>query len=93
MGPGWVDKFRGSKSFRDAVTNVNVDTLIVGEYPGDRLPKPVSFPQPESVSQRNEEGLPFISLKTLIELKLASGMTAAHRLQDMADVMNLIRVN
>jgi len=93
MGLGWVDKFRGSKSFRDAVTNVNVDTLIVGEYPGDRLPKPVSFPQPQSVSQRNEEGLPFISLKTLIELKLASGMTAAHRLQDMADVMNLIRVN
>ncbi len=89
----WVDKFEGSKNFRDAVTNVNVDTLIVGEYPGDGLPKPIAFPQPEAVSQRNEEGLPFISLKTLIELKLASGMTAAHRLQNLADVMNLIRAN
>ena len=29
----------------------------------------------------------------LLELKLASGMTAAHRLQDLADVMQLIRVN
>ena len=29
----------------------------------------------------------------LLELKLASGMTAAHRMQDMADVMNLIRAN
>jgi hypothetical protein len=93
IGLGWVDKFEGSKNFRDVVTNVNVDALIVGEYPGDGLPKPVAFPQPEAVSERNEEGLPFISLSTLIELKLASGMTAAHRLQDMADVMNLIRIN
>ncbi len=93
IGRGWVDKFGGSKNFRDVVTNVNVDTLIVGDFPGDRLPKPVAFPTPESVSERNAEGLPFISLKTLIELKLASGMTAAHRMQDMADVMNLIRVN
>ncbi len=93
IGLGWVDKFEGSKNFRDAVTNVNVDTLIVGEYPGDRLPKPVAFPQPEAVSERNEEGLPIVSLRTLIELKLASGMTAVHRLQDMADVMNLIRIN
>lgn len=28
----------------------------------------------------------------LIELKLASGMTAAHRLRDLADVLELIRV-
>jgi hypothetical protein len=28
----------------------------------------------------------------LVELKLASGMTAAHRLRDLADVIELIRV-
>ncbi|HUP76970.1 MAG TPA: hypothetical protein VM260_00315 [Pirellula sp.] len=93
IGLGWVDKFEGSKNFRDSVTNVNVDALIVGEYPGDGLPKPVAFPHPDAVSECNDEGIPFISLKALIELKLASGMTAAHRLQDMADVMNLIRAN
>ena len=34
-----------------------------------------------------------MSLNSLLELKLASGMTAAHRLQDMADVIQLIRAN
>jgi hypothetical protein len=93
IGRGWVDKFEGSKNFRDAVTNISIDTLIVGDYPGDGLPKPVSFPPPESVSELSEEGIPIISLATLLELKMASGMTASHRMQDMADVMNLIRIN
>ncbi|MEZ6061241.1 MAG: hypothetical protein R3C19_12825 [Planctomycetaceae bacterium] len=93
IGRGWVNKFEGSKSFRDAVTNVSIDALMVGEYPGDGLPKPVAFPEPETVAERHEEGIPYVSLKALLELKLASGMTAAHRMQDMADVMNLIRVN
>lgn len=93
FGLGWVEKFEGSKNFRDTVSNVNIDTLIVGQYPGDGLPKPVSFPAPEDVAEILEDGIPFVSLKTLIELKLASGMTAAHRMQDMADVMNLVRVN
>ena len=34
-----------------------------------------------------------LNLATLLELKIASGMTAAHRLQDLADVIQLIRVN
>jgi hypothetical protein len=89
IGRGWVDKFEGSKNFRDAVTNISIDTLIVGDYPGDGLPKPVSFPPPESVSELSEEGIPIISLVTLLELKMA----ASHRMQDMADVMNLIRIN
>ncbi|HUG66128.1 MAG TPA: hypothetical protein VMM76_00145 [Pirellulaceae bacterium] len=92
-GLGWVDRFEGSKGFRDTVNNVNIDALIVGDYPGDGLPKPVAFPSPESVAQTDKEGIPYISLPTLLELKLASGMTAPHRMQDMADVMNLIRAN
>ena len=93
IGLGWVDKFEGSKNFRDAFTNVNIDALMVGEFPGDGLPKPVAFPEPESVAEIREEGIPYVSLKSLLELKLASGMTAAHRLQDMADVIQLIRAN
>ena len=93
IGVEWLDKFEGSKNFRDAVTNVNVDALIVGEFPGDGLPKPVSFPEPESVSEHRDDGIPFITLKTLIELKLASGMTAAHRPRDLDDVIQLIRIN
>jgi len=32
-----------------------------------------------------------LPLPSLIELKLASGMTAAHRLKDLADVLEVIR--
>ncbi|MCA9137164.1 MAG: hypothetical protein KDB00_10405 [Planctomycetales bacterium] len=93
IGLGWVNKFEGSINFRDAVCGIDIDTLIVGDYPGDGLPKPVSFPNPETVSEVGDDGIPFVSLKTLLELKLASGMTAMHRMQDSADAMNLIRVN
>ncbi|MCA9199216.1 MAG: hypothetical protein KDA87_16840 [Planctomycetales bacterium] len=37
--------------------------------------------------------MPFLNLKTLHELKLASGMTAAHRPRDLDDVIQLIRIN
>jgi hypothetical protein len=93
LGRGWLDKYAGSKNFRDTVHNVSIDVLISGEYPGDGRPKPVVFPPPETVAELDQEGIPFVSLRTLIELKLASGMTAAHRVQDIADVMQLIRLN
>jgi hypothetical protein len=93
LGLGWVDKFEGSKNFRDTVCNVNVDALIVGDFPGDGLSKPIAFPDPTKVSVILGEGIPYISLKTLLELKLASGMTAAHRPRDLDDVIQLIRIN
>ncbi|MCS7468406.1 hypothetical protein NZK35_17270 [Stieleria sp. ICT_E10.1] len=93
IGRGWVNKFEGSKNFRDAVCGVDIDALIVGGYPGDGLPKPVSFPEPERVSEVKEDGIPFVSLKTLLELKLASGMTAPHRPRDFDDVIQLVRAN
>jgi hypothetical protein len=34
-----------------------------------------------------------LDLRTLIELKLASGISAPDRLQDLADVMALVRAN
>ena len=92
IGLGWVDKFEGSKNFRDTVNDVNVDTLIVGAFPGDGKEKPVSFPEPEKVSEVRD-GIPYVSLVTLLELKLASGMTAVHRPRDLDDVIQLIRAN
>ena len=52
IGRGWVDKFEGSKNFRDTINNVSIDALMVGEFPGDGLPKPVAFPEPESVATK-----------------------------------------
>ncbi len=93
IGRGWLDLFEGSKGFRDTLNGVKVDVLIVGEYPGDGRPKPVSFPAPESVREVHDERVPYVNLVSLLELKIASGMTAAHRLQDLADAIQLIRVN
>lgn len=93
IGRGWLDLFEGSKGFKDTLNGVKVDVLIAGDYPGDGKVKPVYFPTPESVREIHDESLPFLNLKTLLELKIASGMTAAHRLQDLADAIQLIRVN
>ncbi len=87
------DLFEGSKGFRDTLNGVKVDVLIVGDYPGDGRPKPGSFPAPEAVQEVHDESVPYVNLVSLLELKIASGMTAAHRLQDLADAIQLIRVN
>ena len=90
LGRGYVDKFPGSKGVRDTEHGVSIDVLIAGEFPGDGLPKPVVFPDPAIVAVEGER-FRILSLPTLIELKLASGMTAPHRLKDLADVLELVR--
>jgi hypothetical protein len=88
-----VDQFfMGTSPIHQAMQRLTT-TLIVGEYPGDGLPKPVAFPPPEDVVEIAGDGIPYISLKTLLELKMASGMTAPHRPRDLDDVIQLIRAN
>lgn len=91
LGRGYLEKFPGSKGLRDTENGVTIDVLIAGEYPGDGKPKPVRFPDPAQIARKGERGA-FLPLETLVELKLASGMSAAHRLKDLADVLELIRV-
>ena len=79
------------KQFRAAEGNIRVEIVTAGEYPGDGLPKPVRFPDPADVAIEIE-GIKTITLEKLVELKLASGMTAPHRLKDLADVQELIKV-
>ena len=93
LGLGWVEKFAGSKGLRDSDNNVVVGVRLTGDFPGDGLKKPVVFPAPEMVQELQGDELPYLNLVTLIELKLASGMTALHRLQDLADVIALIKTN
>jgi hypothetical protein len=90
-GLGYVPPFAGSKQLRDVETSVRVEFLVTGQYPGDGKPKPVAFPNPEEVAVVIE-GVRFLGLPTLIELKLASGMTNPGRLKDLGDVQELIRV-
>lgn len=90
LGRGYVEKFEGSLGLRDTEHGVPIDVLIAGEYPGDGRPKPVSFPDPSSIALEGER-FRILPLATLVELKLASGMTAPHRLKDLADVLEVIR--
>jgi hypothetical protein len=90
LGLGYVEKFPGSRGLRDTVAGVNVDVILAGEYPGDGKPKPVAFPDPARAAVRGRK-VSLLPLPTLIELKLASGMTAPHRLKDLADVLELVR--
>jgi len=75
---------------RDTEANVDIDFLIAGEYPGDGTPKPGVFPDPAQAAIRGLR-VALLPLPTLIDLKLASGMSAPHRLKDLADVLELIR--
>ncbi len=90
LGRGYVEKFPGSKGLRDTENNVTIDILIAGDYPGDGKPKPIRFPDPATAALRGKTGA-FLPLSALIELKLASGMSAPHRLRDLADVLELVR--
>jgi hypothetical protein len=92
LGRGYLPAFPGAaKSFKDTTTGVRIEVLASGEYPGDGKPKAVAFPSPESVAFERE-GLKLIRLEPLIELKLASGLSAPHRLKDLSDVQDLIRI-
>ena len=54
-------------------------------------PKPVSMPMPSTASEEID-GTNFVTLEKLIELKLASGISARDRLKDLADVQELIKI-
>jgi len=92
IGLGYVPAFPGAKkrlrSTRDGIT---IEVMTTGEYPGDGKPKPVSIPEPSKASTEIN-GVQYVTFENLIELKLASGMTAPHRLKDLADVQELIRI-
>lgn len=89
-GLGYLPVFSGSRSLRDTETGVRIEFLLTGGFPGDGKPKPVAFPAPEQVGIELG-GIHYVNLPSLIELKLASGMTNPGRLRDLADVQELIR--
>jgi hypothetical protein len=89
-GLGYLPPFPGSKHLRDTQSGVRIEFLVSGGFPGDGLPKPVVFPDPKNVSIEID-GISCLQLPTLVELKLASGMTNPLRIGDLADVLRLIQ--
>jgi hypothetical protein len=89
-GRGWMPPFEGSKNLRDTTNGVRIDLLIAGAFPGDGKEKPVTFPQPPADSVVID-GVRYVTLPKLVELKLASGMTGGvMRLKDLGDVAQMI---
>lgn len=92
IGLGYRPAFEGAtKQFRTTAENVTIEIITTGEYPGDGKEKPVRFPRP-SEDQIEIDGIKTLTLEKLIELKLASGITAPHRLKDLADVQEIIKI-
>ena len=90
LGLGYRPAFPDAyKTFRDTEDQVKIDVLITGGFPGDGKPKPVTFPDPSEAVVLNH--IRVVTLEKFFELKLASGMTAPHRLKDLADVQEAIR--
>ncbi|HMR04605.1 MAG TPA: hypothetical protein PKA88_02490 [Polyangiaceae bacterium] len=90
LGRGYAERVPGTGKLIDTEFNVHIDVLSTGRFPGDDKPKPIAFPDPTTTAIR---GAPFalLPMECWIELKLASGMVAAHRLKALADVQELIR--
>jgi hypothetical protein len=80
LGKGYVEKFEGSRGLRDTENAVPIDVIVTGDYPGDGRPKSVVFPDPADHARRGSR-VRLLSIGKLIELKLASGMSAPHRLR------------
>jgi hypothetical protein len=89
-GLGYLPPHKNSKHLRDTHLGVRIEFLTTGDYPGDGKKKPVSFPDPRTVGSE-ADGINYINLDRLVELKLASGMTNTSRLKDLADVLELIK--
>lgn len=92
IGMDYIPAFPGArKRLRSTTDGVIIEIMTTGEYPGDGKPKPVSIPEPLTASTEID-GVRFVTFEKLIELKLASGMTAPYRLKDLADVQELIKI-
>jgi hypothetical protein len=91
LGRGYIEKSPGSRSVRDTERGVDIEIVLAGDFPGDGKPKPIAFPDPTTAARRGAS-VALLPLPKLVELKLASGMTAPDRLKDLADVQEVIRL-
>ncbi|MBN1948094.1 MAG: hypothetical protein JW797_20665 [Bradymonadales bacterium] len=90
LGKGYVERVAGTGKLLDTQHGVPIDVLSTGRFPGDDKPKPIAFPDPAQTALRGER-FALLPMPLFIELKLASGMVAAHRGKDLVDIQELIK--
>lgn len=92
LGRGYAEVVPGGKAILDTAREVKIHFLLAGDFPGDGRPKPMAFPDPRDVAVRaGRYDFSVIALPPLIELKIACGLSAPHRLGDLSDAIRLIR--
>ncbi len=87
---GFAALFFRSKHLRDREYGVKIEFCITGELPRHNAAAPVRYPAPDSVAVAID-GIRYIKLVALIELKLAAGMSNTEGLRDLADVIDLVQ--
>lgn len=75
------------RRFLEKKSDVTLDVLVTGRFPGSGKPGPFAFPDPEQSRQVIEQ-IQVVTLPQLVQLKLA-----ARRHYDFGDVVFLIRVH
>jgi len=90
LGKGYAERAPGTGKLLDTEHDVHVDVLSTGRFPGDDKPKPIAFPDPATTAVRGAR-FALLPMPCYIELKLASGMVAAHRAKDLVDIQELIK--
>ncbi|MCC6127125.1 MAG: hypothetical protein IT426_19360 [Pirellulales bacterium] len=88
-GLDFISSGYGSKDIRDKANDATVKFIVAGDFPGDGRRKPVVHPDPLEASVE-KDGIRWMKLPVLIDIKLASGMTNPGRLKDLDDVRELI---
>jgi hypothetical protein len=89
-GRGFLPPFEGSRNLRDTTNGVKIDLVLAGDFPGDGKEKPIAFPDPATEPVFIRDGVRYVTIEKLVELKLASGMTHRIRYRDLGDVASLI---
>ena len=51
IGRGDVRVATRSRNLRDVETGVRIEFVVTGEFPGDGIPKPIDFPDPQLLTE------------------------------------------
>ena len=89
-GRGFLPPFEGSRNLRDTTNGVRIDIVLAGDFPGDGKDKPIAFPDPSVDPVVLMDGVRYVTIEKLVELKLASGISHQLRYKDLGDVVSLI---
>jgi hypothetical protein len=90
-GQGYLSPVADGKTLRDAESGVRIEFLVAGEHPPGGKSTPVTLPDPMSVGLVLE-GIPFVGVPSLLDMKLASALSSPWRVCYLADAVELIRV-